>query len=272
VTEETQAQQPAPAGDNAPVQQPKFRQEIDLGDGSGVQVFEADSQDALIEKLVEAQKNATVKIKELNRKIKLGLRPGTRPQDAQTSQQNTFQPRQLSAEERFLLAQKFQNDPASALDEAFAAQFGMSAAQLFAEVNSTRQFRQQIEKSAREQSEAQAFIEAYPEYTPTPNNSDAMLRYLEAHNMPVSAENLALAYEDLSSSGLLETQAPATGEARIEQPRAKKASTGLSDRNQARVEVQDGLPDAESFRKLPAAERRAALYRLARMSGAGPAS
>lgn len=43
----------------------KFRREIDLGDGSGKQVFEADSQDELIDKLTEAQKNATKKIREL---------------------------------------------------------------------------------------------------------------------------------------------------------------------------------------------------------------
>src|SRR5690348_17341391 len=42
----------------------KFRREIDLGDGSGKQVFEADSAEELIDKLTTAQENATRKIRE----------------------------------------------------------------------------------------------------------------------------------------------------------------------------------------------------------------
>lgn len=47
-----------------------FRREIDLGDGSGKQVFEADSADGLVDKLAEAQRNATIKIRELSKAAK----------------------------------------------------------------------------------------------------------------------------------------------------------------------------------------------------------
>src|SRR5690348_12024093 len=43
-----------------------YQREIDLGDGSGVQVFRADSLEELVDKLAEAQRNATRKIRELN--------------------------------------------------------------------------------------------------------------------------------------------------------------------------------------------------------------
>lgn len=47
-----------------------FKRVIDLGDGSGTQVFEADSADELADKLAEAQKHATIKIRELSKAIK----------------------------------------------------------------------------------------------------------------------------------------------------------------------------------------------------------
>lgn len=47
-----------------------FKRVIDLGDGSGTQVFEADSADALADKLAEAQKHATIKIRELSKAVK----------------------------------------------------------------------------------------------------------------------------------------------------------------------------------------------------------
>src|SRR5690349_14030031 len=42
-----------------------FRRTIDLGDGSGVQVFEAPTLEELVDKLAEAQRNASKKIREL---------------------------------------------------------------------------------------------------------------------------------------------------------------------------------------------------------------
>jgi len=43
-----------------------YRREIDLGDGSGKQVFEAESVEELLDKLTEAQEHATRKIRELS--------------------------------------------------------------------------------------------------------------------------------------------------------------------------------------------------------------
>lgn len=43
---------------------------IDIGDGAGVQVFEAETETELIAKLVIAQENATRKIRDLNRRLR----------------------------------------------------------------------------------------------------------------------------------------------------------------------------------------------------------
>jgi len=76
---------PAPVPDNQPPV--KLRQVIDLGDGTGTQVFEAEAptlaeaQTQLIAKLTKAQENATRKIRELAQKAKakpdrdIGIKP-----------------------------------------------------------------------------------------------------------------------------------------------------------------------------------------------------
>lgn len=53
----------------------RFRREIDLGDGSGVQKFEGATLDELVEKLVEAQRHATRKIREQETRLKANEKP-----------------------------------------------------------------------------------------------------------------------------------------------------------------------------------------------------
>jgi hypothetical protein len=58
----------------APPKEPvakKWFREIDLGDGSGKQRFEGNTQAELVDALAQAQTHATRKIRELNKKIKL---------------------------------------------------------------------------------------------------------------------------------------------------------------------------------------------------------
>jgi 16S rRNA G966 N2-methylase RsmD len=47
-----------------------YQKRIDLQDGSGVQVFEAESPEQLVDILVESQRHATKKIREQSRRIK----------------------------------------------------------------------------------------------------------------------------------------------------------------------------------------------------------
>ena len=66
------AEQPVEEAQPEPVAEPKprFRREIDLEDGSGVQAFEGATLDELLDKLTTAQKNATKKIREQNQVLK----------------------------------------------------------------------------------------------------------------------------------------------------------------------------------------------------------
>lgn len=69
---EEKEQQAAPANESDEQEEKEivYRQVIDLGDGSGVQVFEGKSMEELVEKLVKAQKNATKKIREQEAELK----------------------------------------------------------------------------------------------------------------------------------------------------------------------------------------------------------
>lgn len=57
----------------------RFRREIDLGDGSGVQKFEGATLDELVDKLAEAQRNATRKIREQAAQLKANEKPVEAP-------------------------------------------------------------------------------------------------------------------------------------------------------------------------------------------------
>src|SRR5437868_2462551 len=78
--------------DEVPNEPQVFSRTIDLGDGSGVQVFEAPTLEELVDKLAKAQENATRKIRELAAKVKIEPAPETKSK--------------LSPDEEFVLGQE----------------------------------------------------------------------------------------------------------------------------------------------------------------------
>ncbi len=57
----------------------RFRREVDIGDGSGKQVFEGATLDELVNNLAKAQENATRKIREQAAQLKANEKPATAP-------------------------------------------------------------------------------------------------------------------------------------------------------------------------------------------------
>src|SRR5215472_8244458 len=90
--------------------QQKFERVIDLGDGSGVQKFTADSMEELVDKLARAQEHATRKIREQARQIKTGL--GLITPDPETPIPE-YKPRRLSDDEVWQMTKEI-TDPAKA--------------------------------------------------------------------------------------------------------------------------------------------------------------
>jgi hypothetical protein len=213
-----------------------YRRTIDLGDGSGVQVFEADTAEDLIDKLAKAQENATRKIRELNRVTK--------------SQPEPYKPRELSEDEEFVLSQEFMTKPSAAFQKIFKDVVGLPI----------EEFRTKMERvAAFEQAQAAdqastAFIEAHPEYVANPQNGQRLVKYLETYKLPTTPENLDRAYRDLSASGLVEVKAAQSEE---QQPRTStgqfapkppvKKSSGLSTRRTAPAPKPNGAHDPSTL-------------------------
>jgi hypothetical protein len=200
-----------------------YRRVIDLGDGSGTQVFEAATPEDLIEKLAEAQVHATRKIRELSKAKET-------PAPAAV---------ELNPDEEFVLSQQFLQSPTKAFAELFKRTTGLT-------VDEFNKERVKVSKLAQEQSEFQTgreFVQTHPDYFNSDKNNTKLEKWLKTEGLPVTVENLGKAYNDLSESGLLEPR-PQKEDVepgqRVVQPRIaaptqrivgqRRAASGLSNR------------------------------------------
>jgi hypothetical protein len=189
-----------------------FRKEIDLGGGAGTQVFEADTAEQLNDILAEAQRNASIKIREQSARLKELEKKDlyAPPRPRQTIQPTPeFKPRTLTADDRFRIAQGLQ-DPARATDaltEAVEAVLG-------APVETVRQALRSGPQAARSMNayiEAEQFMLAHPEFINSDANAAEIKKYLREKKLAWTQDNLEEALHELSSRGLLEltSEAPA---------------------------------------------------------------
>jgi hypothetical protein len=249
-----------------------FEREIDLGDGSGKQVFKGATAEELIDKLVTAQANATIKIRE--QQIKLRARPDTQAPEVFAP----GDPQALTADELFTLAQELQSDPAKAFDKILQTQVGLSSAQL-------RQMavdygnNQQIALAAKAEQE---FLAAHPnDFQPSAKNAQRIIDFIKSENLPYTSKNIEYAFQELSEGGLLDapvqTVTEKDGKPRIEVAAhtRKPAVTGLTSRtNSARQpepESKDaaGLTEAEvdQIYALPIEKAREVMLKKMRSAG-----
>lgn len=174
-----------------------WERKIDLGDGSGVQVFRASSAEELVEKLAKAQENATRKIRELNQRLKLGS-DGKEPEKENLVNLN---PRNLSEDERWRLGSEM-NDPAKAsqaVRQLIEAEFGAP----IEDVRKVITKNAEDARNMRAKAEAEDFVASTPEYYPCPENTASLIKYLEKNGYACTKKNLEIAFDDLHSAGLL---------------------------------------------------------------------
>lgn len=233
---------------------------VDLGDGSGPQVFKGKTVAELLSKYRKAQEHATRKIRE--QALALKLRDTPDPAKPLPS----YQPHTPSADELFQLAEDLK-DPTkapAALRRATEWQLGAS----FDEVRGTLQSIN-TDRARREVFEAgEAFMEAHPEYKRCAENEEAIFAYLDKHKLAYTRKNFEIAFGELKSGLILVSpgQPVKTGneaETRIAAPvvtRPRLASTGLSPRNSSAVPPKDGTPaqkgklTVEEIDNMPTAE------------------
>lgn len=200
---------PAPAAELPVV----YQRIIDLGDGSGVQVFQADSAEELIDKLAEAQTHATRKIRELNKAQKETPAPVTEISS-------------LSPDEEYVLAQTLMTNPSKVIRAEIERQFGMPVE----DVKKTLAEHKQDSLSRKNDATAKAWADANPDYYADDANGRKMVAYINKfYGGQATTENLTAAFQDLNSSGLLRAkpvEAPPVAPAAPAPP--ARRSSGLS--------------------------------------------
>lgn len=239
---------------------------IDLGDGGGKQVFKAKTPEEMIEKLTKAQENATRKI----RQQEFELQRQKRATPDKTTP--TRAPKQLTADDKFALAQEMAKDPEAALDKLLAAK-GITTADL-----------NQIVTDRAVQAAELTFLQKHEgvDFLPTPDNAKAIQKFLQDEQLPYTAANLEYAFQELSEGGLLDMPSSdntdSEGESTESEPRIvvpqhtrrKPMSTGLTQkqgaaRPQAAPTTQSGLTESEVEELYRLPEEQARTKMLAHM-------
>lgn len=218
--QEVEEQPEAPAKPTTPT---VYRREIDLGDGSGKQVFEGATQEELIDKLATAQANATKWIREHQRAEKVT--------------------RQETEDNEYVLSQELLAKPTDAFKKLFERVTGMPIDSFKGTLEKVKAF----EAGQSKRNAAVEFVKSTPEYHDVEANGRKIGRFLNANNMEWSVENMKKAFEELSADGLLvpRPQEPSagsgegTGAPRIAAPAAaaaapvRKAGSNLSARGRS---------------------------------------
>jgi hypothetical protein len=245
--------EPEPAADEEVV----YQRTIDLGDGAGVQVFEGKTMEELVDKLAKAQEHATRKIREQAAALKTAPAPLPAVELEKP----------LSPDEQWLLQQRMLRDPMSVINEYVQK-----------EVQKVETARQQAEREAREAAEAQEkatneWVESHPDYYASQKNGTKIQKYLQVQGLDLTPENLDLAFNDLSESGLLEARPAEAANAkpdaepaaqptrRIVEPVAPVVTTvrrkvvgSISSKRSAPVETNVSEPTEDALYKMPLAE------------------
>jgi hypothetical protein len=179
-----------PVADPAPVvEAPKvFRSTIDIGDGAGLQVFEADSEAGLRGKLEQALWHANKKIREDNKRAK----------EAPVTEISS-----LSPDEEYVLAQTLMTNPSKVIRTEIERQFGMPVE----DVKTALAAHKQAEISRQNDAVAAAWATSTPDYYADDSNGKKMVAYINKfYAGQATAENLTAAFQDLNSSGLLKAK------------------------------------------------------------------
>jgi hypothetical protein len=222
---------------------------VDLGDGSGPQVYKGKTLGEVLAQYRKAQANATRKIREQALQLKLR----TTPDPAQPLPDYT--PHNPTADELWQLSEDLK-DPAKAP----AAMRRSTEWQLGTTIDDVRNTLAEIRaQRAREAlfANARAFMDSHPEFKPCLENEQAIYAYLDNHKMAYTTKNFEIAFEELKPGLVLISPRPSQqgneSDARIEQvTRPRTAATGLSPRSSSAVPPRENVPVQKG--KLTAAE------------------
>lgn len=233
----------APADpDPDPEEETIYQRRIDLGDGAGVQVFQATSMEELVDKLVQAQEHATRKIREMS-----------------AAQPKPVAKKTRTADEEFMLSQEFMSKPSQAFEKLFQDTVGMPIGEFKTNVDAVKAFNNTRAADAA----AEKFVAITPDYFANQSNGKKIQSFLKTYSLPATVENLTKAYTELNTDGLLAAK-PAVKEVTQDTPipevqptviKPKPKSSGLSSRGgvATRPLAQQGPTEAELY-QMPLAQ------------------
>jgi hypothetical protein len=203
-----------------------YRREIDLGDGSGKQVFEADSIEALVDQLAKAQEHATRKIRELS--------SAKKAEPAQKAEEFT-------PEQKWVQSQEMLADPFATIDKALERKLGKDFQKKLDKLEA-------FEKAQREDMNAKQWMASKSDYYACPENGNKIEKYVQKFfDGDGSVENIEKAYQDLSASGLLKLK-PGPKEGKTQE---EGAETRIAQTAQPTRRVSSGLSTKRSVTRAP---------------------
>lgn len=210
VVDETSVEVPA-----TPVEPPEQRYEYQPTDEHGrpigaKQVIKYRTQDELVAGLTNQSVHQIRKMRDQERKLKLGITDEEIISDEapRLSETLTFKPKTLSPEDRVRISRDLL-DPErfdEASDELFTAKLGVSPVDLTSTI-SKLQFDNITQKAI---AEANAFAAANPQYVICQENAEAITNWLMRHKLAPVRANFQRAFETLRDAGILIEQVPAT--------------------------------------------------------------
>lgn len=178
------------------------------GDGrpiGGRQVIKYTSQDDLVEQLTNQSVHQIRKMREQERKIRLGIPDNETIEDTapRFEQPREFKPRVLTGEERQKLSQDILDSDTfdSAVNTVFEASTGVPASDLRDILTSLQTDNQTI----KAQREADRFMQVNPEYIKCAENSEAITSWMQRYSLAPVAENFQKAYDTLKAADVLVT-------------------------------------------------------------------
>ena len=238
---------------------PKVERKIDIGDGSGVQVFSGETEAEVLDKLTEAQKNATIKIRELSQAKKRELKPDKREPLPE------FKPRVLSDIDIVTIQNEMATNPAQAFDKLFEAKVGATPDQI------ARQsaLMNQIILQRQEEQDAAEFISEHDDYLPCPENLRAMELFMQREGITMTRNNLEYAFLHLKEEGKLKMPSGQQEEIVPEKEEiVTKPPVSLSDRSNQRAVAPANIgAEAAEIASLPMDKARERIVALMRQGG-----
>lgn len=214
---------------------------LDAGTGGQPEVFRGHTKDEMYQNLMAGKINATKKIREQNRKIKLSSGQPVQEEPTQSVA------RKFNADDVTQLKIELQDDPDVALDNWFKKKTGKSIEQVTQQAASGESARMQLHR----EEVGRAFAQAHPNYYSVHDNYVALMSWLTKYKIGkqlrpddvddegnitkrgneselldvlvargfYTVDTLSEAFEDLKEDGLLVFPAPAT----VEKPTARVA-------------------------------------------------